>query len=173
MFQKCAGHSSKTLALLMVVCIVILVLGARFCFFSADSAFWKYQVGGSALRIASISHEKYIYRYIQKWFLVQGFAKFWPKMPSDATREHPEIFDFFGSCPNPRRLASIRHSLPIMEKLYPQTVIFSWKICEILTQKFPQMPPQSSHRAIGGMPINPPWIASISHGKCISTKVIL
>ena len=55
-------------------------------------------------------------------------------MPSDATIEHPEIKNFWGPFPQPPRIASIHHLLPIMEILYSQTVIFISNICEILAQ---------------------------------------
>ena len=61
-------------------------------------------------------------------------------MSSDVTTEHTEII-LGGACFKPPRIASIGSLLLIMENLYPQTVIFSSKICEILAQKYPQIPP--------------------------------
>ena len=46
----------------------------------------------------------------------------------------------WGDAPNPPRIASMSNLLPIMEHLYPQTVIFSSKICEIFSNHEPRCP---------------------------------
>ena len=67
-------------------------------------------------------------------FLVQRFVKFQVKNALTCHHRTPRNQNFLGTMPQPPKIAPISHLLPIMGNVYPQTVIFKFKICEIISQ---------------------------------------